>query len=82
MLDTTAIEGTTLFEVHQRRTRLEDRLHGRLLTALERTADLLILEAAKLAHQQGAALTLGQRSQVFDELLHPPPRTRVPDRIE
>src|SRR5260370_523190 len=70
-LDVGAAQWATLFALHQRATRLEDGLHRRALAAPEHGGDLLVSEAAELAHHERATLAIWQRTKVADELVQP-----------
>src|SRR5579872_6876493 len=55
-----AVHRAAVLAVEQRAPRLEDRLFGSVYRHAKRARDLLVREAAQLAHHQGAALTLRQ----------------------
>ena len=55
--------------VVQRAARVEDGAAGGLVREAEGGADLVVAQAVELAHDERAALALGQRLQVVDELL-------------
>jgi hypothetical protein len=65
--DLIARHSSTLAKLEQRLARLVDRLLGRSNRRLERQRDLVVREAAKLAHDQCGALPLVQLAQVGQE---------------